>query len=70
MRLAKFESQDESSRWVLHKPHSPRAFLTNGLIDRLILMFVVFGTHRKSLVLLEARNSTFLERGCFLSLLP
>ena len=64
MRPPKFESQDESSPWVLHMAHSPRVFLSNGLIDRLILNLVVFETHRKALVslrLLEGINTRFLE---------
>ena len=45
IRSPKFESQNESSCGVLHRPHLPRAFSSNGLIARLILMFMFFGTH-------------------------
>jgi hypothetical protein len=50
IRPLKFESQDESSCWVLHKLHLAKVFLSNGLIAKLILMFVVLGTDSKPLV--------------------
>ena len=46
IRPPKFESQEESFRWVSHKAHSPRVFLSNGLIAKLILMFVVSNAYR------------------------
>jgi hypothetical protein len=61
MRPPKFESQDASSRWVLHKAHSPTAFLTKDLIHKLILLVLGFQARRQWLAWLQAINTTLLE---------
>jgi hypothetical protein len=50
MRPSKFESQDESSRRVLREAHSPKAFFSNGLIDRFNLMLVLFRAYWNPIV--------------------